>query len=370
MRSCKWPVLRSHTEAGRAWRSFCVSRRGFTSERYKGMRGKNKANLRKLGLTVALNVFALAPSLTSAAEARSDYPSRPIRLVVPFAAGGVSDITARVLVSRMNDGLGQRMVVDNRGGAGGMIGTDIVAKATPDGYTLVLASNGTHAVVPHLYKNVPYDPVKDFAPIGMISIAPQILAVNNDVAARSVKELIALAKTKPGLLSYGSSGTGSTGHISGEMLSAMAGVQLTHVPYKSASAAYPDVFSGRVSMLFDNALSMTPHIKAGRLRPLAVTTPTRASALPDIPTMAEAGLPGFSMPLWIALFAPAGTPPAIVARLNKELNRVLATAEVREQMAQQGADVLYGTPADLLAAVKSDLKRVGDIVKSAKIEPQ
>lgn len=334
------------------------------------MKGKNRGKARNLSTVVALYVAALASSAALGAEAVSDYPSRPIRLVVPFAAGGVSDITARLLVSRMNDGLGQRMVVDNRGGAGGMIGTDIVAKATPDGYTLVLASNGTHAVVPHLYKNVPYDPIRDFAPIGMISIAPQILAVNNNVTAKSVKELVALAKAKPGVLSYASSGTGSTGHISGEMLSAMAGIQLTHIPYKSASAAYPDVFSGRVSMLFDNALSMTPHIKAGRLRPLAVTTPTRASALPDIPTMAEAGLAGFSMPLWIALFAPAGTPPAIVTRLNKELNRVLATPEVREQMAQQGADVLYGTPADLLAAVRSDLKRVGDIVKAAKIEPQ
>ena len=314
--------------------------------------------------------IAVSPLAIHRAAANSDYPSRPIRMVVPFAPGGVSDITARVLVNKMHDGLGQRMVIDNRGGAGGMIGTDIVAKAPADGYTLVLASNGTHAVVPHLYKKVPYDPVKDFAPIGMVSVSPQVLAVNRDLGVRSLKELIALAKSKPGALTYGSSGSGSTGHISAEMLSAMAGIQLTHVPYKSASAAYPDVFSGRVAMVFDSAYSMTPHIKGERLRAIAVTTPTRATALPDLPTMAEAGLPGFSMPLWIAVFAPAGTPPAIVAKLNREMNRALAAPDVREQMAQQGAEVVYGTPAELLAAVRSDLKRVGEIVKAANIEAQ
>jgi tripartite-type tricarboxylate transporter receptor subunit TctC len=291
-------------------------------------------------------------------------------MVVPFAAGGVSDITGRVLVSRMQESLGQRLVIDNRGGAGGMIGTDIVAKAPADGYTIVLASNGTHAVVPHLYRKVPYDPIRDFTPIGMVSISPQVLAVNNDVPVRSVRDLIALAKSRPGMLTFGSSGNGSTGHISGEMLSSMAGIQLTHVPYKSASAAYPDLFSGRIQMVFDSAYSMTPHIKGERLRALAVSTSTRTGNLPNLPTMAEAGLPGFSMPLWIAVFAPAGTPQPIVARLNREMNKALSAPDVREQMAQQGAEVVYGTPADLLAAVKSDLKRVGDIVRTAKIEQQ
>jgi tripartite-type tricarboxylate transporter receptor subunit TctC len=275
-----------------------------------------------------------------------------------------------VLASRMQESLGQRLVIDNRGGAGGMIGTDIVAKAAPDGYTLVLASNGTHAVVPHLYKKVPYDPVKDFAPIGMVSISPQVLAVNKDLPVKSVKDLIALAKAKPGALTYGSSGNGSTGHISAEMLGAMAGIQLTHVPYKSASAAYPDVFSGRIALVFDSAYSMSQHIKADRLRALAVTTPRRAASLPDLPTMSEAGLPGYSMALWIAVFAPASTPATIVARLNRDMNRALSTPQVREQMAQQGAEVVYGTPAELLAAVKGDLKRVGEIVKAANIEAQ
>jgi tripartite-type tricarboxylate transporter receptor subunit TctC len=320
--------------------------------------------LRSMGLA------CVAATASGAAIGSGEYPARPIRMVVPFAAGGVSDITARVLASRMQESLGQRLVIDNRGGAGGMIGTDIVAKAAPDGYTLVLASNGTHAVVPHLYKKVPYDPVKDFAPIGMVSISPQVLAVNKDLPVKSVKDLIALAKAKPGALTYGSSGNGSTGHISAEMLGAMAGIQLTHVPYKSASAAYPDVFSGRVALVFDSAYSMTQHIKADRLRPLAVTTPKRAASLPDLPTMSEAGLPGYSMALWIAVFAPASTPALIVARLNKDMNLALSTPQVRDQMAQQGAEVLYGTPAELLAAVKGDLKRVGDIVKAANIEAQ
>jgi tripartite-type tricarboxylate transporter receptor subunit TctC len=317
-----------------------------------------------------IGVTCLAAVASSGAVASNDYPVRPIRMVVPFAAGGVSDITARVLVSRMQESLGQRLIVDNRGGAGGMIGTDIVAKAAPDGYTLVLASNGTHAVVPHLYKKVPYDPVKDFAPIGMVSISPQVLGVNRDLPVKSVKDLVALAKSRPGALTYGSSGNGSTGHISAEMLGAMAGIQLIHVPYKSASAAYPDVFSGRVALVFDSAYSMSQHIKADRLRALAVTTPKRAASLPDLPTMSEAGLPGYSMALWVAVFAPASTPAAIVARLNKDMNRALSTPEMREQMAQQGAEVVYGTPAELLAAVKGDLKRVGEIVKAANIEAQ
>jgi len=217
----------------------------------------------------------------------------------------------------MQDSLGQSLVVDNRGGAGGSIGTDIVAKANPDGYTLVLGSNGTHAIVPYLYKSLPYDPIKDFTPVSMVAITPTVLACNPDLPVRSVKELIALAKSKPGALAYGSSGVGSTTHIAGETLAVMAGIQLNHVPYKSASAAYPDVFSGRVALIFDTALSMLQHIKAERVRPLAVTTPARAGNLPNVPTLAEAGVPGYAITLWIAIYAPANTPAPIVARLNK-----------------------------------------------------
>ncbi|HEY0337053.1 MAG TPA: tripartite tricarboxylate transporter substrate binding protein [Burkholderiales bacterium] len=300
----------------------------------------------------------------------TDYPLRPIRLVVPFAAGGTSDILGRILSARMQEAVGQRLVVDNRGGAGGMIGTDIAAKATADGYTLVLGSNATHAIVPLLQKKPPYDPVKDFAPVGMVAITPTLLAVNNDLPVKSVKDLIVLAKAKPNTLAYASSGIGSATHVAGEMLGTIAGIQLTHVPYKSASAAYPDVFSGRVAMIFDTALSMAQHLKAERLRPLAVTTPLRAKNLPDVPTMSEAGLRGYAMTLWLGVFAPAGTPATAITQLNTAMNRALSSPDVREQMAQQGAEVSYGAPSDLLTAVKTDLTRMGAIIKAAKIEAQ
>ncbi len=317
-------------------------------------------------------ILPLAAALGAVAHAAlaADYPVRPIRFVVPFAAGGTSDIIGRILSARMQESLGQSLVVDNRGGAGGTIGTDIVAKATPDGYTIVLASNGTHAIVPYLYKSLPYDPIKDFAPVSMVAVTPTVLAANPELPVRSVKDLIALAKAKPGTLAFGSSGVGSTSHLSGEMLGALAGIQLTHVPYKSASAAYPDVFSGRVPLIFDTALSMTQHIKSERVRPLAVTTPKRAINLPNLPTMSEAGVPGYAMTLWIAIYAPAGTPPPVVARLNREIHRALSLPEVRELMASSGAEVSFGTPAELLAATRTDLKRMGEIVKAAKIEAQ
>ena len=325
------------------------------------------ASPRSLSPCVMLVILAAAFAASATA---AGYPERPIRFVVPFAAGGTSDIIGRILSARMQDSLGQSLVVDNRGGAGGSIGTDIVAKANPDGYTLVLGSNGTHAIVPYLYKNLPYDPIKDFTAVSMVAITPTVLAVTPDVPVRSVKELIALAKSKPGALAYGSSGVGSTTHIAGAMLASMAGIQLNHVPYKSASAAYPDVFSGRVALIFDTALSMLQHIKAERVRPLAVTTPARASILPNLPTISEAGVPGYAITLWIAIYAPAGTPAPIVARLNKEIAHALNLPAVREQMTLQGAEIAVGSPADLLAATKSDLKKMGELVKAARIVAQ
>jgi tripartite-type tricarboxylate transporter receptor subunit TctC len=313
---------------------------------------------------------AIALLLAAAPATAQEFPNRPVRMVVPFGAGGVSDIIGRTLAARMQDGLGQPIVVDNRGGAGGSIGSDIVAKAQPDGHTLLLGSNGTHAIVPYLYRKLPYDPVKDFTPIGMVAITPTVLAVSPELPVKSVRELIALGRAKPGSLAFGSSGIGSTSHLAGEMLAALGGVPLTHVPYKSASAAYPDVFGGRVPMIFDSVLSMTPHLKAGKLRPLAVTTPKRVATLPDLPTMAEAGLPGYSITLWIAMFGPSGMPAGVTARLNKEINRILTTPEVRDQMAAQGSEVAPGSPGDLLAAVQSDLRRMGEIVRAAKIQPE
>ncbi|MCX7198482.1 MAG: tripartite tricarboxylate transporter substrate binding protein [Proteobacteria bacterium] len=298
-------------------------------------------------------IAGLALAATIPAASAQDFPNRPVRLVVPFGAGGVSDIIGRTLASRMQDSLGQPIIIDNRGGAGGSIGSDIVAKAQPDGHTILLGSNGTHAIVPYLYKKLPYDPLKDFTPIGMVAITPTVLAVNPELPVKSIRELIGYGKAKPGALSFGSSGIGSTSHLAGEMLGALGGV-----------------FGGRVPMIFDSVLSMTAHLKAGKLRPLAVTTPKRVATLPDLPTMAEAGLPGYAITLWIAVFGPAGMPPAVTTRLNKEINRVLMLPEVRDQMAAQGSEVAPGAPADLLAAVKTDLKRMGEIVKAAKIQPE
>ena len=315
-------------------------------------------------------ILLLALLACPAVAPAQDFPNRPVRLVVPFAAGGVSDIIGRVLAARLQDPFGQPVVVDNRGGAGGSIGSDLVARAQPDGHTFLLGSNGTHAIVPHLYKRLPYDPVKDFTPIGMVAITPTVLAVNPEVPARSVKELLALARVRPGQLAYGSSGIGSTSHLAGEMLAALGAVSLNHVPYKSASAAYPDVFGGRVPLIFDSVLSMTPYLKAGKLRALAVTTPRRVATMPEVPTMAEAGIAGYSVTLWIATFGPAGMPASVTARHVKAQQGVLALPEVREQLGAQGAELAPGTPAELAAAVAADLKRMGELVRAARIEPQ
>lgn len=324
-----------------------------------------------LPMRIAAFVLSLA-ALPAAgnALAAEPFPSRPIRLVVPAGAGGNTDTFGRIVAEKLRAPLGQQVIVDNRPGADGIVGSDIVAKANPDGHTILLSSNGTHAVVPYLYKKLPYDPIKDFEPISMVAITPQVFAVNADLPVKSLKELISLAKSKPGALVFASSGVGSMGHLSGALLGHMAGIQLTHIPYKSAAVAYPDVFSGRVPMIFDTALSMSQHIKTNRVRALAVTTPKRALNLPDLPTMSEAGLTGYASTLWIAAHAPASTPKAIVERLKREFHRALSLPEVREQMAASGAEVSLSSPAELLAATHTDLKRMGEIIRAAKIEAQ
>ena len=298
------------------------------------------------------------------------YPSKPIKIIVPFAAGSGADDNSRFFGDLVSRAWGQPVVVENRPGGSGVIAALAVKGAPADGYTLFCGTNSPITVNPVVMKDLPYDPIKDFTAVSMVVITPTVLAVTPDVPVRSVKELIALAKSKPGALAYGSSGVGSTTHIAGEMLASMAGIQLNHVPYKSASAAYPDVFSGRVALIFDTALSMLQHIKAERVRPLAVTTPARASILPNLPTISEAGVPGYAITLWIAIYAPAGTPAPIVGRLNKEIAHALNLPAVREQMTLQGAEIAVGSPADLLAATKSDLKKMGELVKAAKIVAQ
>jgi len=298
----------------------------------------------------------------------SDYPTRPVRFVIPFAAAGVSDIVARTLGARLQESLGQPILYDNRGGAGGTIGTDIVARATADGHTLGIGNLSTHTIAPSVYRRLPYDPLRDFAPVSLVATAPNVMAVSAALPAKSLKDVIALARTRS--LSYASSGTGTVFHLAGEMVNVAAGISLVHVPYKGVAAAYPEVIAGSVPLIFDSLISASGHIRAGRIRPLAQTGARRSPVLADVPTMAEAGLPGVELDFWLGVFAPAGTPAPVVARLNADILKALALAEVRQQFAAQGADVVGSTPAALGEQIRTGLPRMARLVKAARIEPE
>jgi len=268
--------------------------------------------------TSAVVLAALSP-----VAAAQNYPTKPIRLVVPFPAGGTTDILARAAAQKLSEALGQQVVVDNRPGAGGNIGADIVAKSAPDGYTLLMGTVGTHAINPSLYTKMPYDHFKDFVPVVLVAGVPNVLVVTPSLPVNSVQDLIKLAKEKPGQINFASSGSGTSIHLSGELFKTMTGVEMTHVPYKGSSPALTDLMGGQVQLMFDNLPSALPQIKGGKLRAIAVTSTKRAPALPDIPTMAESGLPGFEASSWFGVLAPAGTPPAVVTRINTEINKWL-----------------------------------------------
>ncbi len=289
----------------------------------------------------ALLVLAL-PALHAA-----DYPEKPIRIIVPYTPGGTADMLARTLGQKLTESLGQQVIVDNRPGAGGNIGADIAAKAAPDGYTLVMGTVATHAINPYLYPNMPFKPEKDFAPIVLLGTLPNLLVVNPSLPVKNVKELIALAKAKPGELAFGSAGNGTSQHLSGELFKKMTGVDMIHVPYRGSAPAVLDLIGGQVQLMFDNLPSSLPQVKAGKLRALAVTSPRRSPALPDLPTLAESGLTGFSITSWFALYAPAGTPARILARLNKEAAKAIATKELRQQWLDQGIEPAGGTAEQL-----------------------
>src|SRR4030095_5020494 len=283
-------------------------------------------------------VLCIVLALVSPLACAQTYPTKPIRLVVPFPPGGATDILARDVAQKLSDAWGQSFVVDNRPGAGGNIGSELVAKAAPDGYTLEMGTVGTHAINASLYAKMPYDHVKDFVPVILVAGVPNVLVVNPSVPVNSVAELIAYAKANPGKLNFASSGNGTSIHLSGELFKVMAGVQITHVPYKGSAPALQDLLGGQVQLMFDNLPPSLPQIKAGKLKALAVTSTTRAAALPDVPTMAESGLPGFEASSWFGVLAPAGTPPAIVAKLNAEIGKWLASPEAKEKLAKQGAN--------------------------------
>ena len=317
-------------------------------------------------LSATLVTASVASSWTQLAEAQPAYPNKPIRLVVPYPPGGPLDTAARALAERVKDTLGI-IVVENRPGAGGNLGVDHVAKSPPDGYSLVIGAVATHAVNPWLFSKLPYDPVKDFAPITLIAHVPNVLVMAPERAdklgIRSASELIDYARKNPARLNYASGGNGSAGHMAGELMKSQANVSAVHIPYAGAAPAQLGLLAGQTDFMFDNLASATAQIKAGKLRALAVTTAQRATAMPDVPTMADAGLAGFDVSTWFGVFAPAGTPPAIVTRLNSAFGAALRSPDMRERLARMGADPAPGTPEQFAALVRSELAKYEKVVK-------
>lgn len=304
--------------------------------------------------------------LAACGAASAAFPDKPIRLIVPFPAGGAADVMARGMAQRLGAELGsQQIVIDNRGGAGGAPAAEAVAKAAPDGYTLFFGTMGTHAINPALYPKLRYDPLKDFAPISLTHITPRVLVVGPNVPARNIAELIALAKKKPDGLTYGSAGNGSSSHLSGALFETLAGVSMTHVPYKGSSPLLVDVLAGRIDMTFDSYTVYEEHIKAGKVTALGVTSKARLGALPQVPTIAEAGLKGYDVSNWLGVFAPAGTPKDVLATLHAALGRAMATPALRSQLIALGIEPSFGTPEEFSALIRAELPKWAEIVKKS-----
>ena len=314
-------------------------------------------------------IATLAGSGAGSALAQN-YPTRVVRIVVPQAPGAQSELFARMLGQKLGESLGQSVINDPRPGAGGAIGAEVAARAAPDGYTLLFGTNSTHGSNPALYARLPYDPVRDFAPIALTVGMPYVLSVHPSLPVTSLKQLIAFAKSKPGQLYYASAGNGSTHHLSGELFKSMARINIVHVPYKGGPPATAATVGGEVSMLFNTVGSVQPSVKSGRLRALGVTTTRHSGQLPEVPTMAEAGLPGFEMQSWFGLLAPAGTPRPIISRLNAETIKALNTPEMKSAIATMGANLMSGSPEQFADHIKSEIGRIGEIVKAAGIKTE
>ena len=320
-------------------------------------------------MTVAL-VLAAPGFVPLSLAQEAPYPNRPIQLIVTVPPGGAADIVARLVAIKLGEALGQPIVVQNKGGASGTIATDSVAKAKPDGYTLLQNAISTHGIGPHLFTQLTYDPVKDFSAIGLVAKVPLVLVVHKDVAAKTVADVIALAKAAPGTLAYASPGNGSAPHLTAELFRSLTGSKLLHVPYKGSGPAVADLAEGRVQMMFDGIPAFLPFIEAGKLRPIAAASPQRNPLLPDLPTFDELGFKGMDVALWYGLLAPAGTPLPIIERLNAELNKVLALAAVRDAFARQSIGTVPGTPAAFAVFMQSEMDRWGKVVKDAGIQPE
>ena len=318
-----------------------------------------------------LCAVAVLLGLAGAWQARAqDFPSRPITLVIPFAPGGSTSIVGRVIADKMSQLLGQGIVVDNRPGAGGTVGTKAVAKSEPDGYTILLGYTGTLAIGPSLYKDAGYDPRKSFAPIGLIGNAPSVLAVHPSFPANSVAELIAYARANPGKVNFGSAGVGSVNHITGEYFARSAGITLVHIPYKGTGPALTDLLGGHIPMALAPIPAVHANVTAGLLRALAVTGKTRSGLMPDVPTISEAGLTGFEASLYYGLVAPAGTPHAAIERLSKALQAALVSDEVKKQLALDGTEISFGTPEEYAAFIDRDEKKWAELVKASGVEQE
>ncbi|MBC5768470.1 Bug family tripartite tricarboxylate transporter substrate binding protein [Ramlibacter albus] len=315
-------------------------------------------------LLAALGIALFAAALPAHSQT---WPSKGLRIVVPFAPGGSTDIFARLVGDRLATALGQPVVIDNRPGAGGNIGADAVAKSPPDGYTLLMATTGVMAINDSMYKNLSYDPAKDLKPVIYIASITNVLVVPTDSPFKSVADVVAAAKAAPAKVSFASSGSGSSTHMSAELFRLMTGTELLHIPYKGSGQAMPDVISGRVSMMFENMPGAVGHIKGGKLRVLAVTGTQRTPALPDVKTVAESGVPGYESLSWSGIAAPAGTPPEVVARLNREINTILATPEMKQKLAEQGAEAVGGTPEAFAEHIARERAKWSKVVREANI---
>lgn len=315
-----------------------------------------------------LNAVAVALPVLSGTAFAQNYPARPVRFIVPFAPGGNTDVQGRLIAQKLTEAWGQQFVIDNRGGAGGTLGVDMAAKALPDGYTVVLGSFGNILVGPALYRKLPYDPVKDLAPVILVSTPPGLMVVNSALPVKNVKELIAYGHSNPGKINYGSAGSGVWNHLFGELFKSMAKIDMAHVPYKGTAPAITDLLGSQIQVVFSPFPTALPHVKSGRLRALAVTDDKRSPVVPNIPTVAESGLPGYASASWFAVLAPAGTPRTIIDKLNREINRILTEPDVKAAFVADGSEPVGGSSEVLAESIHAGMAKWGKLVRDLKLQ--
>ena len=326
-------------------------------------------DLKNILVSVLATITAYAAVPAWAQATAQDFPSKAITIIIPASPGGAIDLVARLSSQKMMETWGKSVVIDNKAGATGTIGTNALATAAPDGHTLALVAS-SHAINPNMFKKLPYDTVKSFEPVILTHIVPLMLVINPAVPAKNLKELIAYGKANPGNLTFASSGGGGAPHMSGELFKSMAGVEMTHIPYKGSTAAHPDLISGQTSLMFDTVSAIMPHVRSGAVRALAVTTAKRSSIVPDVPTMAEAGLPGYETSTWGGILAPAGTPKEVVAKLNAEFNKDLKIADVQKKIADAGIEIAGGTPQQFADFIQSEMRKWAKVAKDAGVQPE